>query len=322
MQVRGQAALRFDGGEVLHVEPDRPAQVLPEPVHQLREVDRVPGRGPVVVGARVDRRAVGRVHPPVGAAGQRQEQRRTDQPSVRSLVRAADGARGDGLPRQVRHVLAATGGPGPPPPGLQVAVYSGLGELRSDLPDRVIDVGGVLPGTVQLGAGRLQVSAGRGQLLLPTGRGRRVRDRLGGEVPAFPALRHPQQLRPPRARLTLARDRRPARDVHDLRVPGSRVDPAHRHRPGTHPVLRRQRPQDVASSTGGTRTAGASSSALGAASAGATAAVAVSSSPLLRGTGTSWARPMTSYDRKPLPHNRSRARHVSCCCALVSVVVR
>lgn len=35
MEVRRQPSLSLDGGEVLHLEPDSPAKVLPEPVHQL-----------------------------------------------------------------------------------------------------------------------------------------------------------------------------------------------------------------------------------------------------------------------------------------------
>ena len=48
--VRGEAALWFDGAEVLDVPALGAAQVLPEPVEQGREVHRVPG-GPAVVVA-------------------------------------------------------------------------------------------------------------------------------------------------------------------------------------------------------------------------------------------------------------------------------
>jgi hypothetical protein len=40
--------LGFEGGEVLHPVAGAPAQVLPEPVDQLREVQRIQ-RGPPVV---------------------------------------------------------------------------------------------------------------------------------------------------------------------------------------------------------------------------------------------------------------------------------
>jgi len=51
MQVRGEAALGFDGGEVLHVEPGRSAQVLEGAIDLLGEVHRVAGLDGVVVGA-------------------------------------------------------------------------------------------------------------------------------------------------------------------------------------------------------------------------------------------------------------------------------
>ena len=43
MDVRGDASLGFDGGEVLDVVADEPAQVLHEPVEQRRSAAR-PGR--------------------------------------------------------------------------------------------------------------------------------------------------------------------------------------------------------------------------------------------------------------------------------------
>ncbi|HEX2563214.1 MAG TPA: hypothetical protein VHK25_04825, partial [Acidimicrobiales bacterium] len=45
VQVRCAAALGFDGGEVLDLVAGATAQVLPEPVDQLREMQRVE-RGP------------------------------------------------------------------------------------------------------------------------------------------------------------------------------------------------------------------------------------------------------------------------------------
>ena len=55
VDVRGEAALGFDGGEVLHVVAEVAAQVLDEPVEQRREGQRVPGGLVVVVPGRVDR---------------------------------------------------------------------------------------------------------------------------------------------------------------------------------------------------------------------------------------------------------------------------
>src|SRR5690606_25748574 len=72
VEVGGEPALGFDGGEVLDLVAGAAAQVLPEPVHQLREVQRVEGGAPVVVGGRVDGDALGG-HPPVGGEGEGEE---------------------------------------------------------------------------------------------------------------------------------------------------------------------------------------------------------------------------------------------------------
>jgi hypothetical protein len=58
MDVRGQAALGLDGGEVLKVVAEEAAQVLDQPVEQRGEVDRVTCRPLVVVSVRVSRCAV------------------------------------------------------------------------------------------------------------------------------------------------------------------------------------------------------------------------------------------------------------------------
>jgi hypothetical protein len=50
VDVRGEAALGFDGGEVLQVIAGEPAQVLDEPVEQRGEVQRVPRGTCVVIG--------------------------------------------------------------------------------------------------------------------------------------------------------------------------------------------------------------------------------------------------------------------------------
>jgi hypothetical protein len=72
MEVRCPAFLGFDGAEVLHIPADTAAGVLPEPVHQGREVDRIPSRPPIVIVRRVDRRAVG-IDAAVGIQGEGQE---------------------------------------------------------------------------------------------------------------------------------------------------------------------------------------------------------------------------------------------------------
>ena len=53
VDMRGEPALEFDGGEVLQVIPGEPAQVLDEPVEQRGEVQCVAGGAGVVVGVRV-----------------------------------------------------------------------------------------------------------------------------------------------------------------------------------------------------------------------------------------------------------------------------
>jgi hypothetical protein len=53
VDVEGEAALGFDGGEVLHVLAEVAAQVLDEPVEQRDEGQRVAGGLVVVVGGRV-----------------------------------------------------------------------------------------------------------------------------------------------------------------------------------------------------------------------------------------------------------------------------
>ena len=52
VEVRGATFLGFDGAEVLHLPADATAGVLPAPIHQGGEVDRVSGGPSVVVVAR------------------------------------------------------------------------------------------------------------------------------------------------------------------------------------------------------------------------------------------------------------------------------
>jgi hypothetical protein len=53
VDMRGETALGFDGGEVLQVIANKAAQVLDEPVEQRGEVQGVAGGVGVVVGVRV-----------------------------------------------------------------------------------------------------------------------------------------------------------------------------------------------------------------------------------------------------------------------------
>ena len=101
VDVRGQALLRFDGGKVLHVIAEEPPEVFDEPVEQGREVQRVPRRPGVVVGAGVGGGAVV-ADPPVAGAGQGEEHRRPERLAVRGGV---------GLPdRPARHLAAGRSG--------------------------------------------------------------------------------------------------------------------------------------------------------------------------------------------------------------------
>ncbi len=59
VEVRGAAFLGFNSAEVLHLPPDTTAGVLPEPIHQRREVNRIPSSPPVVIPIRVHRSPVG-----------------------------------------------------------------------------------------------------------------------------------------------------------------------------------------------------------------------------------------------------------------------
>jgi hypothetical protein len=72
MHVRGEPLLRFNGGEVLHVIAQDPAQILDEPVEQRGEVQRIPGGTLVVVGVGINRCAV-LADPAVARAGERDQ---------------------------------------------------------------------------------------------------------------------------------------------------------------------------------------------------------------------------------------------------------
>ena len=74
VEVRGAAFLGFDGAEVLHLPPDTTPGVLPEPIHQRREVDCVSGGPPVVIPLRVDRGPMG-IDSAVGVQGEGEEGR-------------------------------------------------------------------------------------------------------------------------------------------------------------------------------------------------------------------------------------------------------
>ena len=70
--MKREPSLRFDGGEVLDVVAEEPAQVLDKPVEQRGEVQRVAGGLLVVVAGRVGRGAV-LADAPVAGTGQGEE---------------------------------------------------------------------------------------------------------------------------------------------------------------------------------------------------------------------------------------------------------
>lgn len=104
VEVRCAAALRFDGAEVLDVPADAAAGVLPEPVDDLREVDRVAGCASVVVAVRVERGPVG-VDPAIQVEGQGEE----GGGPVPAAVDPAKGALVHRPARQVRRILPTSG---------------------------------------------------------------------------------------------------------------------------------------------------------------------------------------------------------------------
>src|SRR5690349_24142926 len=93
MQVRGESFLGFDGGEVLHWPAAGAAQVLPEPVDQLAEVDRVAGGAAVVVVPWVQWCSVG-PNLAVGGHGQGDEKGGPKRLAVRCVEGATERGRG------------------------------------------------------------------------------------------------------------------------------------------------------------------------------------------------------------------------------------
>src|ERR1035437_9418882 len=137
MDVRGQPSLWFDGGEVLNVVAEEPAQVLDEPVEQRSEVQRVPCGPRVVVGVWVGRGAV-RADAPVAGAGQGDEHGRAERLAVRACVGLADRPGNDIAPGQVRSVLASAGRAVTPggPVRESLAAYPRAGDLLVQLADQ------------------------------------------------------------------------------------------------------------------------------------------------------------------------------------------
>jgi hypothetical protein len=100
VEVGGAAFLGFDGAEVLHVPADTAPGVLPEPIQQRREVDRIAGGPPVVIAIWVYRRPA-TINPPVGIQGEGEE----GGGAVTPGEYPPDGAALHGSARQVRGIL-------------------------------------------------------------------------------------------------------------------------------------------------------------------------------------------------------------------------
>ena len=140
VDVRGEAALWFDGGEVLQVIADVAAQVLDEPVEQRGEVQRVAGGAGVVVGVRVGGCSV-LADPAVGRAGERDEQRGPEGLAVRRGVGLADRPGVDRAAGQGSGVLPAPGGAVAARPRRQhLAAQPGIGDLLVQLADPLVQL--------------------------------------------------------------------------------------------------------------------------------------------------------------------------------------
>jgi hypothetical protein len=112
-----------------------------------------------------------------------------------------------------------------------LAAYPGLGDLCIQLGEQLIQLGRVLAPERGGIADQLGISAlfDPPQLLVIGRVG--LEDRFGLEVPAFPALRHPQVLGPVRARRADRRQRVPARDQHRFGLARGQVGAAQLDRP-------------------------------------------------------------------------------------------
>ncbi len=183
MQMRSQPTLLLHHREVLHLVARRPTQVLPEPVHQLREVHRVQRRPPVVVPPAPAARPSPVTGPYDGSVNVRNMLGRYVRPDAtgerlphRPLLHRQ--------PRQIRHVLAVPRRPAPPASRRHVLAPASSAASSS----------GSSPGAVSRSGSVVQ-------------------------VPALPALLHPQPAVLLRTRRALALPGRAARRRDQLRPP-------------------------------------------------------------------------------------------------------
>ena len=236
--MRREAALRFDGGEVLQVVAAVAAQVLDEPVEQRGEVQRVPRGRHIVIAVRVDRCAVAG-DAPVGRAGEGEEQRRAERLAVRRGVGLADRPRINLAARQRRGVLPPPGGPVPPlaPVGCHLAAHPGPADFLIEFGEQLVQVLGVFPGSRGLVAAGLDLGAVLDPPLLVVGGGVGLEVGFAVEVPAFAALRGAQVLGPFGARRADRGEGVPAGDEHLLGFAGGQVGAAQLDRADAAAVL-------------------------------------------------------------------------------------
>ena len=141
--------------------------------------------------------------------------------------------------RQGCGVLAAPGGAVPPYRASRehVPAHPRRRDLAVEFGGQLVQVAGVLSVVVGLVAHRLGLGAFFDPPALVVGRRVRFDDRLGLEVPAFPALGRPQRLaRSAHAGHTLG-ESVPARDKHLLHRPGAEIGAAQLHRADASAVL-------------------------------------------------------------------------------------
>ena len=235
--MRSEAALGFDGGEVLQVIAGVPAQVLDEPVEQRGEVQRVPRGLGVVVGVRVGGCSV-LADPAVGRARQRDEQRGPEGLAVRRGVGLADRPGVDRATGQRCGVLPTLGGAvAARSRGQDLAAEPGIGDLLIQLADSGVQVAGVEAFASEEVPAFLRLGPVSNQCPLVLGSRVGVDDELLVEVPAFAALRGPQDPGSFGTRRAHRGQSVPARDQHLLDVASVDLGPAQLHRAQARAVL-------------------------------------------------------------------------------------
>ena len=237
VDVRGEPALGFDGGEVLQVIPGEPAQVLDEPVEQRSEVQRIAGGMLIVVGVRVGGCSV-LADPAVRRAGQGDEQRGPERLAIRRGIGLADGPGADRAAGQGSGILAAPGGAVAARPRRQDrATKPGIGDRLVKLADPLIQLSRIEAFAGQEVPAFLRLGSVSDQRSLVLGSRVRVDDGFVVQVPALATLRRAQDPGPLGAGRAHRGQGVPARDQDLLDVSGVDLGPAQLHRPQARAVL-------------------------------------------------------------------------------------